>query len=152
MQIAIGSDHGGFELKEEIKKYLDEMGFAVKDFGSYSKEPVDYPDVAFLIARSIAGKEYEYGIMIDGTGIASAVVGNKVKGVIASACNEVFLAISSKEHNNSNMLCIGGSVVAAPKAKLIIKTWLETPYAGGRHQKRVDKIKDIENRFMTSVI
>nr|HPG30327.1 RpiB/LacA/LacB family sugar-phosphate isomerase [bacterium] len=89
-----------------------------------------------------------YGIIVDGTGIASAMVANKVRGIRASACNEVFLAISSKEHNDANMLCLGASVLAAPKAKLILKTWLDTPYAGGRHQKRIDKITDIESKFM----
>ena len=151
MQIAIGADHGGFPLKEELKKYLAGLGYAVKDFGAYSADPVDYPDIAFLVARAVAVKEYEYGIMVDGTGIASAMVANKVRGIRASACNEVFLAISSKEHNNANMLCIGASVLAAPKAKLILKTWLDTPYAGGRHQKRIDKITDIESKFMIQI-
>ncbi|HON56543.1 MAG TPA: ribose 5-phosphate isomerase B [bacterium] len=152
MQIAIGADHGGFQLKEELKKYLSELGYAVKDFGTYSTDAVDYPDIAFLVARAVASKEYEYGIMIDGTGIASAMVANKVRGIRASACNEVFLAISSKEHNNANMLCMGASVLAAPKAKLILKTWLDTPYAGARHQKRIDKINEIEARFMLPVV
>ncbi|MBP7652920.1 ribose 5-phosphate isomerase B [Candidatus Dependentiae bacterium] len=151
MQIAIGADHGGFQLKEELKKYLAELGYAVKDFGAYSMDPVDYPDIAFLVARSVATGEYEYGIMVDGTGIASSMVANKVRGIRASACNEVFLAISSKEHNNSNMLCLGASVLASPKAKLILKTWIDTPYAGGRHQKRIDKITDIESKFMINI-
>jgi ribose 5-phosphate isomerase B len=89
--------------------------------------------------------------MVDGSGIASAVVANKIKGIRASACNEVFLAISSKEHNNANMLCLGASVMAAPKAKLVMKTWLDTPYSIGRHQKRIDKITEIENKFLNSV-
>jgi len=151
MQIAIGSDHGGFKLKEELRTYLSDLGYAVKDFGTYSTDAVDYPDIAFLVARSVATKEYECGIMIDGTGIASAVVANKIKGIRASACNEVFLAISSKEHNDANMLCMGASVLAGAKAKLILKTWLDTPYAGGRHQKRVDKINEIDNKFLKSV-
>jgi len=151
MQLAIGADHGGFLLKEELKKYLSELSYSVKDFGAYSTEPVDYPDIAFLVARAVAAQEYTYGIIIDGTGIASAVVANKIKGIRASACNEVFLAISSKEHNNANILCLGASVLAAPKAKLILKTWLDTPYAGGRHQKRIDKISDIEDKFLISV-
>ncbi len=152
MQIAIGSDHGGFLLKEELKKYLAELGYAVKDYGCYTTDAVDFPDIAFLVSRAVASKEYEYGIMIDGTGIASAMVANKVRGIRASACNEVFLAISSKEHNNANMICMGASVLAVPKAKLVLKTWLDTPYAGGRHQKRIDKIFDIESKFMIPVV
>lgn len=152
MQIAIGSDHGGFALKEELKKYLSELGYSVKDYGCYSTEAVDYPDIAFLVARAVASREYEFGIMVDGTGIASAMVANKIRGIRASACNEVFLAISSKEHNNANMLCLGASVLAGPKAKLILKTWLDTPYAGGRHQKRIDKINDIESKFLNPIL
>ena len=152
MQIAIGSDHGGFALKEELKKYLAELGYSIKDYGCYSTEAVDFPDIAFLVARSVASRDYEYGIMVDGTGIASAMVANKIRGIRASACNEVFLAISSKEHNDANMLCLGASVLAAPKAKLILKTWLDTPYAGGRHQKRIDKINDIESKFLNPVV
>lgn len=148
MYIVIGADHGGFKLKEELKKYIAELGHIVKDFGTYSTNPVDYPDIALLVAQSVSSKSCDRGIMLDGTGIASAIVANKLKGVRATACHDAFTANSAREHNDSNMLCLGGSLLADPLAKQIVKIWLETPYAGGRHQKRIDKILDIERTYL----
>lgn len=148
MYVVIASDHGGYDLKEILKKYIAELGHVVKDFGTHSKDAVDYPDFALLAAQSLSNKRADRAIMIDGTGIASSIVGNKLRGVRATACHDAFTANSAREHNNSNMLCLGGSLLAAPLAKQIVKIWLETPYGGGRHQSRVNKILEIENTYL----
>ncbi|HOK41478.1 MAG TPA: ribose 5-phosphate isomerase B [bacterium] len=148
MFIVIGADHGGFKLKEELKKHLVESGHIVKDYGTYSTDPVDYPDIALLVAQAVSNGSCDRGIMIDGTGIASSIVANKLKNVRATACHDAFTANSAREHNDSNMLCLGGSLLAPPLAKQIVDIWLKTPYAGGRHQKRIDKIKEIEKLYL----
>jgi len=147
MQIVIAADHGGYPLKEILKKFLLESGYAVKDYGTHSTQAVDYPDFAHLVASAVASGSYDYGIMIDGTGVASAIPANKVPGVRCTPCADEFTARSAKEHNNANMLTLGAATLGANKAKCIVSAFLETPFGGGRHQPRVDKILDIERRY-----
>lgn len=144
--IAIGSDHGGFALKEQLKPYIESLSYKVVDLGTYSDEACDYPDYAYAVARMVALGQAGKGIMIDAIGIASAMAANKVKGVRAAGCFDEFSARSSREHNDANVLTLGGRVLGIELAKAITKAWLETNFGGGRHQKRVQKISDIESR------
>jgi ribose 5-phosphate isomerase B len=146
--IVIGSDHGGFQTKEMLKKYLAEIGYRTLDIGTNSEEPCDYPDYAYAVARVVAKGEAWRGIMIDATGVASSIVCNKVPGVRAAACFNEFVAKSSREHNDANVLTLGAKVLGTELIKSIVKVWLETWFGGGRHKKRVDKISDVERRFM----
>lgn len=147
MKIAIASDHGGYELKEIIKQYIiSELKYEVEDFGTNSSHAVDYPDFAFLVANAVSSKQVKYGIMIDGIGVASAMVCNKVPNIRAAVCNDLFSAKSSREHNNANILTMGGRVIGSGLAKEIIKLWLNTEF-DPRHQTRIDKIKRIEDSF-----
>lgn len=145
--IALGSDHGGFRLKETLKQYLLGTGYSVIDVGSTSEEACDYPDFAYAVASLVSSGQAAYGIMIDGVGVASSIVANKVPGIRAVPCYDEFVARSSREHNNANLLTLGGRIVGSELAKSITKIWLETAYAGGRHDGRVRKIQDIEQRF-----
>jgi ribose 5-phosphate isomerase B len=144
--IAIGSDHGGHALKELLKTFLSGLGCKVVDLGTYSEEACDYPDFAYAVARMVALGQASRGIMIDAVGIASAIVANKVRGIRAACCSDEFSARSSREHNNANVLTLGGRTIGPEAAKSITKVWLETSFGGGRHQKRLDKISDIEKR------
>ncbi len=145
MKIAIGADHGGYQLKEAVKKHLDrETSHQVVDFGTYDEESCDYPDYARLVAEGVAGGNFERGIMVDTTGIASTIVGNKVKGVRATCPNNEFTANSSRVHNNSNMLVLGAELIGAKRAVKLVDLWLETEFGGGRHQRRVDKINQLD--------
>lgn len=144
--IALGSDHGGYELKEEIKKYLTEKGVEVKDFGSYSPESVDYPDIAYKTATAVANGECEKGILCCGTGIGISIAANKVKGIRAACCSDCFSAKLTRQHNDANMLCMGGRVVGVGLALMMVDLFLETPFEGGRHQRRIDKITAIEEK------
>ncbi|MBZ5534441.1 MAG: ribose 5-phosphate isomerase B [Acidobacteriia bacterium] len=147
--IALGADHGGFAMKEQLKKFLlDELHFTVKDYGTYDSEPVDYPDYAYLVAQAVAKGECRQGIMIDGAGIGSAMAANKVPGIRAALCYDKATARNSREHNNANVLSLGGKLHSLDQLKDIVTTWLTTKFAGGRHQKRVDKIMEIEKRFL----
>lgn len=144
-KIAIGSDHGGFAMKEFIKTLLTKNGYEVLDFGTNSStEAVDYPDFAEAVALSVARRESSAGIMIDSVGVASAMVCNKVKGIRAATCNDIFTAKSSREHNNANVLTLGGKLIGEALASEIVKLWLCTDFTSGRHQKRVDKIHSLE--------
>ena len=145
--IAIGSDHGGYATKEMLKKFLYELGYRTLDVGTNSEEACDYPDYAYAIARIVAKGEAWRGIMIEATGVASAIVCNKVPGVRAAACYNEFVAQSSREHNDANVLTIGAKALGAESIKSIVKVWLETWFGGGRHKRRVDKISDIEKKF-----
>ncbi len=147
MIIAIGSDHGGYKIKEILKKHLIESGYSVADVGTDSEEACDYPDFAFAVARMVESGQAVRGIMIDGVGVASAIVANKVPGIRAVPCYDEFVARSSREHNNANVLTLGGRVVGSELAKSIVKVWLETPFGGGRHEGRVNKISDVEQRY-----
>jgi ribose 5-phosphate isomerase B len=146
--VALGSDHAGFQLKEDLKGYLSGLGFAVIDCGASSPEPVDYPDVALAVGELVAGQRAERGILIDGAGIGSSVAANKVPGVRAALCYDLATAVNSREHNDANVLSLGSGQIGATLARQIVRTWLETRFAGGRHARRVAKITDIERRFM----
>lgn len=150
-KIIIGSDHGGFSLKNELIEYIKGLGYEVADYGCYSTDAVDYPDIALLVAQTVAVSLDSRGILIDGTGVASAIVANKVKSVRATPCTNVFTAHSAREHNNANILTLGARVVGPGVAQNIVKEWLETPFGGGRHENRVKKIIDIEMRYLRSV-
>jgi len=150
-RVAIGSDHGGFELKEAVKAHLTRIGYEIVDMGCHSPDPVDYPDIAFLVASAVATNDDAAGIMVDGVGVASAMVGNKVPGVRAAPVYDVFSARSSREHNDANMITLGGRVTGPGLACLIAEEWLATPFGGGRHERRVNKIRDIEARFIRRV-
>jgi ribose 5-phosphate isomerase B len=146
--VAIGSDHGGFGMKEALKSYLVELGFAVLDCGTSSTEAVDYPDFALAVAQAVAGGKAWRGIMIDGAGIGSCMAANKVPGIRAAMCYDISTASNSREHNDANLLTLGAGMIGENLAKEIIKTWLTTDFGGGRHQKRVDKIVSIEKQFL----
>lgn len=146
-KIAIGSDHGGFQLKQALVPFIEALGYKVVDVGTYSEEPCDYPDFAYSVARMVSLGETSKGIMIDAVGVASAIVANKVPNVRAACCLNDFIAKSSREHNDANVLTLGGRVLGGELAKSIVKTWLETWFGGGRHKNRLDKISDIEKRF-----
>lgn len=143
-KIAIGSDHAGFELKENIKTVLSDLGYEVTDFGTNSTDSVDYPLIAKSLASHVAGKNPPRGILICGTGIGMSIAANKVKGIIAALCSDVESAKLSRQHNNSNVLTLGGRTTDISLAKEIVKTWLETAFEGGRHQRRVQEIRDLE--------
>jgi ribose 5-phosphate isomerase B len=150
--VAIGADHGGYELKENLKRCLSEWGYVAVDCGTDSSESVDYPDYAFAVAQMVANGSAWRGVMIDGAGIGSCMAANKVPGVRASMCYDQATAMNSREHNNANLLTLGAGLIGTGLARSILKTWLETPFAGGRHAKRVDKICDIERRYLRSAV
>lgn len=147
MKIAVGSDHGGVELKEEIKKFLNREGYEFKDFGTNSTESCDYPDYALPVAEAVAAKEYDLGILICGTGIGIGIAANKVPGIRAALCSDTFSAHATREHNNANILTLGQRVVGPGLAIDIVKTFLNTEFEGERHQKRIDKIAEIEKKY-----
>lgn len=143
-KIAIASDHGGIELKEDIKTFLKERGFDVIDMGTNGSESVDYPDYGVPLAEKVSKAELEKGILICGTGIGMSIVANKFPNVRAALASDVYSARMAKEHNDANILVIGGRVAGKGLAREMVKTWLEAKFEGGRHQKRLDKIKEIE--------
>ena len=142
--LALGSDHGGFELKEHIKKYLDEKGVEYKDFGCYDESSVDYPDIAKAVCKSINDGESENGILVCGTGIGISIAANKIDGIRAAHCHDVYSAEMTRRHNNSNVICMGGRVIGRELAFKIIDAWLGAEFEGGRHQTRIDKIHELE--------
>ena len=144
-KIAVGCDHGGFEMKGEIVDYLNELGCEVGDYGIKEKVPVDYPIIAQKVANAVASGEYELGILICGTGIGMSLAANKVNGIRAAACSEVYSAKFTRLHNNSNILCLGGRVIGPETAKIMVDAFVNTEFEGGRHQRRVDMISAIEN-------
>lgn len=146
--IAIGCDHGGFALKNVLISELRKWGYEVCDVGTHSTDSVDYPDFAFAVAETVSLKNCVYGIVIDGAGIGSAMTANKVPGVRAAHCHNLFEVKNSKEHNNANVLSLGARVIGEGLAIEMVKTWLETPFAGGRHQRRVDKIMATERKYL----
>lgn len=143
--IAIGSDHGGYELKEHVKKHLVENGVEVKDFGTFSEASVDYPDCAKPVCEAVINGEAERGILLCGTGIGISIAANKYKGIRAALCSDVYSAMMAKQHNNANIICLGGRVTGRELAFMIVDTWLKTEFEGGRHADRIKKIHDIEN-------
>ena len=146
--VAIGADHGGFELKEALKPDLTALGFDVQDVGTNSKDAVDYPDFAHAVAQAVGTGKAWRGIMIDGAGIGSCIVANKVPGVRAGMAYDISSANNSREHNDTNVLTLGAGLIGVSLAKQIVKTWLTTEFAGGRHTPRVDKIKSVEKKYL----
>jgi len=148
MKIALGSDHGGYQLKENLKKYLNELNVEYKDFGCNSEQSVDYPDIGFKVSDEVKNGRYDKGILICGTGIGMSVVANKIKGIRASLCHDVFSARCAREHNDANILTLGGRVIDSGLAKEIVKIWLNTNFSGEeRHIRRMNKIKQEEDKI-----
>lgn len=147
MRIAVASDHAGFKLKETVKLFLIEAGHEVKDFGTNSAEAsVDYPDFGYPTAKAVADGIYDRGVLICGTGTGMCIVANKVRGVRAALCHDVLSANFSRSHNDSNILAMGERITTPLFALEILKVWLSTSFSGGRHEARVEKIKDIEEK------
>lgn len=147
MKIAIGSDHGGFKLKSEILEHIQSKGYEVKDFGCYSLESIDYPDVAHEVSEAVLKDGYDRGILICGTGIGISIAANKVPGIRAALCGDCFSAKASREHNDANILAMGERVTGVGLAKMITDIWLTTEFEGGRHVGRIGKIGEIECRY-----
>lgn len=148
-KIAIGADHAGFALKEKVREYLISKGYEVEDHGTDSTEAVDYPDFAERVATRVAAKEAAFGVLMCGTGLGVAMSANKVPGIRAAPCNDTLSARMAREHNDANVLAMGGRLLDEATARKILDTWLSTPFAGGRHQRRVDKIAGIDKRHHT---
>ena len=147
MHIAIGADHGGFELKEELKKFIKTEGYEVTDFGTNSSESVDYPYLTLNTAISVAKGENQFGIFICGSGVGASIVANKVHGIRAALCYNDEIARLSREHNNANFLCLAGRFLDKQEAFKIVNIWLKTPFSGGRHEKRLNLIEEIEKKI-----
>jgi ribose 5-phosphate isomerase B len=145
--IAIGADHGGFELKEALKPLIESLGLTVRDVGVYEAKPADYPDIAVKVADLVAAGTATRGVLIDGAGIGSSMAANKVAGIRAALCYDKASARNSREHNDSNVLTLGARLLTQSQAEEVLRTWIATPFAGGRHQARVQKIMDIEKRY-----
>ncbi len=146
MKIALGSDHAGFELKEDLRAFLAERQVEVLDLGAFGEAPVDYPDVAVKVAEKVSRGEVERGLLICGTGIGMSIVANRFAGIRAALCHDPYTARMSREHNNANLLALGGRLIAKGLGREILKVWLETEFQGGRHQKRLDKITGLEEK------
>lgn len=147
MKIAIGSDHGGYELKELIYKFLQEEGFEVTDFGTHSEESCDYPVYAQKVAEAVAAGKYQRGIVLCGTGIGISIAANKVPGIRCALVSDCYSARATRQHNDSNMLALGGRTTGPEVALDIVRTWIATEFEGGRHQRRVDLISELEKKY-----
>ena len=147
MKIALGADHGGFELKEEVYTYLKSCGYEVKDFGTHSTASCDYADIAMEVAEAVVRKEFEFGILICGTGIGIGIAANKVPGIRAALCSDTFSAHATREHNDANILTMGQRVVGVGLAIDIVKAFLNSTFEGDRHIRRIDKITAIEAKY-----
>ena len=146
MRIAIGADHAGFLLKEHLKQTLQRLGHSVADHGTDSETPVDYPPICIAVAREVAAGKADRGIVLGGSGQGEQMAANKVVGVRAALCNDLYTARLSRLHNDANVISMGGRVVGFGLADEIVAVWLDTPFEGGRHQRRVDQIRDAETR------
>jgi ribose 5-phosphate isomerase B len=146
--VALGADHGGYAMKEDLEAYVSELGYATVDCGTHSTSSVDYPDQAYAVAQMVSSGRAWRGIIVDGAGIGSCMAANKVPGVRAAMCYDHATAFNSREHNDANVLTLGGVLVGSNLARQIVKVWLETDFGGGRHARRVDKIMEIEGRFL----
>jgi ribose 5-phosphate isomerase B len=144
MQIGLACDHAGFDLKEELKAFLKSLGVKAIDMGTFNEDSVDYPDFGILVAEKVSRGELEKGILICGTGIGMSMVANKFPRIRAAVANDLYSSRCSREHNDANILIIGGRIVGKDLAKEIVKVWLETPFAGGRHKRRIEKIEALE--------
>lgn len=146
MKIALGSDHAGLSLKQLIIEHLEKKGIETKDFGTYTKDSCDYPDYAYKVAIEVADNNFDFGILVCGTGIGISISANKVKGIRAAACSDTFSAHACREHNDANIIALGERVVGPGLALDIVDTFLNSKFEGGRHQNRINKILDIENK------
>lgn len=146
--IALGADHGGFSLKEALKPIFSEFGLELRDVGVHEEKPVDYPDVAEKVAGLVAGGEAARGVIIDGAGIGSCMAANKIPGIRAALCYDKSSARNSREHNDSNILTLGARLLTQSQAEEILRTWLATAFAGGRHSGRVQKISQLEQKYL----
>jgi ribose 5-phosphate isomerase B len=146
--VAVGSDHGGFEMKERVKAFLDELGYRHRDFGTFSGDAVDYPDFAHAVARAVADGACDLGIIVDGAGIGSCMTANKVPGVRAAMCYDEATARNSREHNYANVLTLGGRMIPTETMRAVVGVWLSTPEGDPRHGKRVAKIMAIEKQYL----
>lgn len=144
--IALAADHGGYELKEAIRKHLDEIGVAYKDFGSYTGEACDYPDMAEAACRAVVAGECDKALLFCGTGVGISMSANKIRGIRACCCSDAFSAEYTRRHNDANALCMGGRVVGPGLGIYLVDLFLNTPFEGGRHQRRVDKMMALENK------
>ncbi|AZV55303.1 ribose 5-phosphate isomerase B [Clostridium sp. AWRP] len=147
MKIALGSDHAGFPLKKEVMEHLQDKNIEFKDFGTFSESSCDYPDYALKVGEQVASKNYDFGILICGTGIGISIAANKIPGVRAALCSDTFSAHACREHNNANILTMGQRVVGAGLAIDIVDTFLSAKFQGDRHQRRIDKITEIEKKY-----
>ncbi|MFL0245889.1 ribose 5-phosphate isomerase B [Candidatus Clostridium stratigraminis] len=148
MKIAIGSDHAGLSLKNEVVKHLEKIGIEFKDFGTFSEDSTDYPDYAQAVAEEVTAKNFDFGILVCGTGIGISIAANKVPGIRAALCSDTFSAHSSREHNNANILALGARVLGTGLALDIVDNFLNASFLGDRHLKRINKITAIENKYM----
>ena len=144
LRVAIANDHGGFELKQKILALLAELNLEHQDFGSHTEESVDYPDYAFLVGSKVASEEFDRGILICGTGVGISIAANKVKGVRCALVHDVFTAKATRQHNDSNILAMGGRVIGDDHALMIVKTWLDEEFIGKHHIDRINKISEFE--------
>lgn len=144
MKIAVGSDHGGYNLKEIIKIHLEEKGHLVKDFGTYSTDSCDYPDIALAVAKAVTKGDYDQGMIVCGTGIGVSMTANKVPGIRAALCHDTFSAKAAREHNDANVLTMGERVIGRGLALEIVDAWLKASFMGGRHQQRIEKMMALE--------
>jgi ribose 5-phosphate isomerase B len=147
VRIAIGSDHAGYLLKEHLKQTMAQLGHEVEDLGTHDEEAVDYPPICFAVGRAVVEGRADRGVVLGGSGQGEQIAANKVPGVRAALCNDLFTARLSREHNNANVLSMGGRIVAFGLADAILELWLATDYAGGRHQRRLDQIAEQEKRY-----
>jgi ribose 5-phosphate isomerase B len=147
MRVAIGADHAGFLLKEHLKTVLQRLGHSVDDQGTFGEEPVDYPPICMAVGRTVADGRADRGIVLGGSGQGEQIAANKVSGVRAALCNDLFTARLSREHNDANVLSMGGRIVAFGLADEIVELWLNTAFAGGRHQRRLDQIANAERAW-----
>ncbi len=145
MKVAIGCDHGGIVLKDSVVKTLTALGAEVVDLGCYSTESVDYPEYGYKVAKAVASKECDLGVLMCGTGIGISIAANKVKGIRAAVVTNTFMAKATRNHNDANVIALGGRVISPSEAEEIVKAWYTAEYEGGRHQRRLDMIADIEN-------
>ncbi len=147
MKVALGCDHGGIVLKDSVIEALEKLQVEVVDFGTNSNESVDYPIFAQKVAEAVASKECACGVLLCGTGIGMSIVANKVKGIRAAVVSDLFSAKATKEHNNTNVFCMGGRVVSPEFAGMLVTEWMNADFQGGRHQNRIDLISEVENKY-----
>jgi ribose 5-phosphate isomerase B len=144
VRVALGSDHAGYALKEDLKGYLKELGHDVSDHGTVSTEPIDYPPICAKVARAVRDGRADRGVVLGGSGQGEQIAANKVRGVRAALCNDLYTAVLSRSHNDANVLAMGARIVASTLAREILSTWLATAFEGGRHERRLDEIAEIE--------